>query len=287
MLRARNFLVWFLWRSGISTLARAFFARSGRFVLEFHGVASQRYKELPHEVQPSLTIYELRLVLFWLKDHFSFLTPSEFFASNKAGVLLTFDDGLENNYTNALPVLNELRAPAIFFVSTQHVINPKEWLPAAKTLMTISRKSGQEVSKGIAEEFFNGMSREQLLTCAGNPLITIGSHTVSHPFLTRCNERELEFELTSSKELLEEITEQRINIIAYPTGDYNQKVVSSVRRAGYIAAFAENSLGLGEPLFEIPRIGIYSAKAPYLSVKLSGLHRKPIKGQLIPDDDFL
>jgi len=261
-------------------LARTILAANGRFALVFHGIAGHRHPAIPLYVQPHLTMAELRLVLCWLRDHFAFLTPEEFLGSGKSGVLLTFDDGLANNYTHALSVLAEFSAPAILFISTQHVVCPRDWLPATRALAHRRWRKEEDVPEEVASEFFDGMSQEQLAACARHPLITIGSHTVSHPFLTRCNRTQLEFELISSRQFLQDLTGQAVELFAYPTGDYDQNVAEAVRSAGYQAAFAVDTRNLGLPAFEIPRISIYFANRAYLSLKLSGLHRRAIRGQL-------
>lgn len=63
----------------------------------------------------------------FLKRHCDLVSPAEMTfgnqerASGRPRVLLTFDDGLGNNAIHAMPVLEDLKAPAIFFVSTSHV----------------------------------------------------------------------------------------------------------------------------------------------------------------------
>ena len=101
---------------------------------------------------------------------------------------------------------------------------------------------------------------------------------MSHPSLTRCDEGQLEQELRSSKEDLEEMSGCRVDFFAYPTGDYNARVARAVARAGYRAAFALESWNLGLGRYEIPRVEIYESGAPYLSLKLSGLHRRAVFG---------
>jgi peptidoglycan/xylan/chitin deacetylase (PgdA/CDA1 family) len=233
---------------------------------------------VPLEIQPYLAIDDFRKTLAWIKSRFSFLTPDEFLISNKSGVLLTFDDGLANNYANVLPVLAEFKAPAVFFVSTQHVIHPKDWLPASREAARKHWGCEELVSVGVAADFYDGMSHEQLALCARNPLITIGSHTVSHPFLTHCDSARLTFELVESRRFLQEVTRQTVDLFAYPAGDYDRTVAEAVRASGYRAAFAEDIRNVGFPAFEIPRIGFYAADPAYLSLKLSGLHRQPIRG---------
>jgi len=189
---------------------------------------------------------------------------------------LTFDDGLANNYHVGLPILEKYEAPAIFFISTQHIKDPENWLSATRALARAVWQSENFVPKDIAAEFYDGMSIEQLSACAKHPLISIGSHTVSHPYLTQCEQEMLSFELVQSKRFLEGITDQYVDLFAYPTGNYNAQVAQAVQEAGYQAAFALSPLGIGLPRFEIPRVDIYEANNPYLSLKLSGLHRKAI-----------
>jgi len=269
-----------LWRLGIAKLAQLAIVADGRFVLMFHGISKQKNSNIPSEIQPYLTINDLRKVIGWIKKHFSFLSPDEFLYSNKKGVLLTFDDGMANNFTNALPLLTKFNAPGILFVSTQHVINPKDWLPAINAAVKKVWGNKGNVPDDIAADFYDGISKEQLVACVKNPLITIGSHTVSHPFLTQCGQEQLKFELTESKRFLEELIEKRVDFFAYPSGDYNRKVIETLQVTGYQAAFTGDPLRVGFPVFEIPRVGIYCGDSAYLSLKLSGLHRRPIKGPI-------
>lgn len=282
-----NALVKLLSASGIARLARALLVGRGRFVLEFHGIVSRHYPDLPAAIGWAMTANELRHVLVWLKDRFSFISPNEFFNSDAAGVLLTFDDGLASNYASALAVLEELEIPAIFFVATQHVIDPADWLAANRRRAGAGWGSEETVPQEVAADFFDGMSAEQLARCADSPLVTIGAHTVSHPHLTRCSRSEVEYELSASRRFLTEITDQSIDLFAYPYGDYNRDVARAVRACGYRAAFAEDSLGVGMPEYEIPRVGIYQAEHAYLDLKLSGLHRLPIRaGRQSPYSSF-
>lgn len=277
---ARELLTWLLWRAGITALSRSVMVSRGRFVLMFHGIACRRYEGVPLRVQPSLTTSDLRKILCWLKKRFDFLTPEEFFEGKKRGVLLTFDDGLASNFANALPVLTEFEAPAIFFITTRHVMSPRNWLPAARAAAGSYWGRLENTPEEIATDCYDGMSEHQLRACASNPLITIGSHTVSHPLLTRCKAEALNDELKSSREFLLDATSRSVEFLAYPTGDYNRDIAKAASNCGYRAAFAVEPLKIGVPEFEIPRIGIYSSHPAYLSLKLSGLYRRPIKAEV-------
>ncbi|MCI0393999.1 MAG: polysaccharide deacetylase family protein [Chloroflexi bacterium] len=272
-----------LWYTRMLEVARRLLASRGRFVLVFHGVAGRRYKDIPHAVQPWHTAAEFQQTLRWLATRFSFLTPEEFFRGDQSGVLLTFDDGLANNVTHALPVLEEFEAPAVFFVSTQHVIAPRNWLPQKRRQARRHWAREENVPEEIAVEFFDGMSVDQLVDCGIHPLITIGAHTVSHPLLTQCDDQQLTYELIETRKFLRAVTGQPVATMAYPTGDYDRRVATAVRDAGYQAAFAVDSRRVGMPLFEIERLGLYEAHPAYLAAKLSGLYRRPIREPLLPE----
>ncbi len=231
---------------------------------------------MPAEAQPRLCTEELRTTLAWIKERFAFLTPEQLLCGDQPGILLTFDDGFANNFTNALPVLEEVHAPAVFFVTTQHVSDPKDWLPATLRQAELARQFWSDISESVESNLWNGMSIEQLRRAAESPLITIGSHTISHPSLIHCDDKTLEQEVCGSKSFLEEQIGKEVDLFAYPTGQYDQRVLQAVADAGYRAAFVEESRSLGPVAFEIPRIGIYESSAGYLGLKLSGFFRRPI-----------
>ncbi len=259
-----------------SNLVRFLLGRDGRFVLLFHGILRRHYPTLPWLNQLGLTVEELNWTLCWVKSRFRLLTPGQFLEENHPGVLVTFDDGLANNYTEALPVLERHEVPAIFFISTQHVVNPRDWLPFTRTKVRAQWAAPNEVPEPWARELFDGMSVEQLRACARHPLITIGSHTVSHPFLTHCGNSWMGREIVGSRRQLEGLTGRKVDLFAYPSGDYDRMVAELVRAAGYRAAFAVASRQVGLPLYEIPRVEIYRAEPAYLDLKLSGLYRRSI-----------
>jgi peptidoglycan/xylan/chitin deacetylase (PgdA/CDA1 family) len=251
-------------------LARRRLTTGGSFALVFHGVTARPIPAAPGRY---LSADDLRRVLAWLADRFALLAPHDFVTSRRPGILLTFDDGLANNVSNALPVLAEFGAPAVLFVATQHVSDPRNWLPDSRALAATMQMSGED----LRAELFDGMSADQLRQCGAHPLVTVGSHTVSHPRLSTCSDDELRHELAESRRLLAELSGQPVDLFAYPKGDYDRRVAEAVRAAGYRAAFAVDARGLAPPDYEIPRIGIYHAGPAYLGYKLSGLHRRPFK----------
>ncbi|MFM8321882.1 MAG: polysaccharide deacetylase family protein [Chloroflexota bacterium] len=265
------------WRLGLTTLAYRAIAAGGRFALNFHGVSQARRPGIPAELQPHHSRQEFEQVLVWLQPRFAFLRLEEFLFSDRPGVLLTFDDGHANNYTNILPILETYRAQGVFFVSTQHVHHPGDWLPASRRDARRGWGSEAGVPAEIATDLFDGLSAAQLAALAASSWAVIGSHTVTHPFLSECSPEQVWQEVAQSRQDLQTLTGQPVDTFAYPYGSYNRAVAEAVSRAGYRAAFAVDPIPVGLPAFEIPRVGIYSSQPSYLGLKVCGLHRRPLR----------
>lgn len=66
--------------------------------------------------------------------------------------------------------------------------------------------------------------------------IEIGSHTVTHPILTRIGNDKLRYELRESRSRLEEMLGHKVELLGYPNGDHNETVQHEAARAGYRCA---------------------------------------------------
>lgn len=124
-------------------------------------------------------------------------------------VVITFDDGRDNNYTAAYPILKKYKIPATMFVIPGHC----RW-------------------QGY-------VNRQQLKEMAENG-IDIASHTLNDAWLPNCDDKRLREELIGSKNALEEITGKKVDFIGYPLGGFNQRVRLAVMKAGYRGACGTN-----------------------------------------------
>lgn len=120
-------------------------------------------------------------------------------------IVLTFDDGYEDMYTAAYPVLKEHHFKAVSYV--------------------ISGFVGSS----------HNVSRDQIIEMDHNG-IEIAAHTFSHMDLTKLSPDRLRFEIQQSKRDLEDITGHPILDFCYPAGKFNANVVQAAEAAGFQSA---------------------------------------------------
>lgn len=137
-----------------------------------------------------------------------FLTPEEAYKAltenalpAKKVVWLTFDDGNEDFYTIAYPILKKYKAKA-----TNNVI----------TGFVKKGNAGNLTVKQMKEMMAHGMSFQ--------------SHTVNHPDLSATDKATQKAELTDSIDFLEDKLNTKVNTIAYPSGRYNQTTLDLAKK---------------------------------------------------------
>lgn len=103
--------------------------------------------------------------------------------------------------------------------------------------------------------------------------VTFGSHTVRHPVLTTLESSELESELAASRDAIVNELGTSCDAFAFPNGDFDERTVDAVRRAGYGIACTQ-TFGPNRPgsdLLMLRRIGVGDVPHYVLALKLSGL----------------
>ncbi|MBN1585335.1 polysaccharide deacetylase family protein [Candidatus Uhrbacteria bacterium] len=177
-------------------------------ILLYHHVRNGKHQ---YNVQPN--VFESQIL--WLRNNgYTFVTLSKLTDRLRNGtplpnkpVVITFDDGWKNQHENAVPILKKYGATATFFVMAG------------------------AIGRGRCMTWEN--VRE--LADAG---MEMGSHTVSHPFLTRISDAQVQNELKGSKRILEKKLSKKITSFAYPygAGAGTDRIVEAVKSAGYQAA---------------------------------------------------
>lgn len=195
---------------------------------------------------------------------------------------LEHGDLLWGSYLNAL--CYETGYPEIQVDGTVlPLLAPEARRLARRKLSELARSSGDPVSYTRAlshkyplepgiRRYYQGMTYEQLKTAGRSPLIEIGSHTLTHPYLSDCSKEHQFQEIAVSKQLLAGLTGQPVRYLAYPFGDYDSQTLALVTAMGFETAFATISRNLDhDPIFEVERTGVYSASLLKLHIKAAGI----------------
>ncbi len=143
--------------------------------------------------------------MIYLRDHgYTLLTFERWQDITKVNkpIFITVDDGYKNNL-NVYTIFQKLES--------------KSFHPTA-TLFIISDFIGRK----------NRLSEADLKMLAGSDWISIQSHTVTHPELTKI--KNLSYELEESKKKIQKITGRPVIALAYPYGLYNDKVLEETRK---------------------------------------------------------
>lgn len=151
----------------------------------------------------------------YLVDHgYHTISPEELYAFLEGKgtlpdrpVLITFDDGYVDNYTNAYPILKKYNLKATIFIVTGFV----------------SERKGYLTWDQLREMEQHG--------------ITAQSHTVTHAPLPELSDERIREELIVSKQQAEAELGHPIEFIAYPTGVHDLHIVGIAKEAGYKGGF--------------------------------------------------
>jgi len=146
-------------------------------------------------------------------------------------ILVSFDDGYQDFVLHAWPVLRALHVPATLFVIADAIGGVNDWddLPGPP---------------------HRHLSAEQLRTLVREGC-SFGSHSRSHPMLTRVDAARLHEEVAGSRAVLESLLEVPVRAFAYPGGHRDERV-KNVVAAHYEMAFATDVPAAGDP-YDAPR----------------------------------
>ena len=152
-------------------------------------------------------------------------------------ILITFDDGYLNNYTVGFPILKEAQMKATIFIVTGRM-----GLQGAVTYPHFTWQQAKEMQE--------------------SGFIDIQSHTQYHSHLPEISKANLILELRKSKFVIEKNLNKKVNILAYPYGEWNETVIEAVKKAGYDACVLADPVDAGvnrlnENTYLMKRITVY------------------------------
>lgn len=156
-------------------------------VLMYHAVSDDCWGERSLFVSPAVLEEQL---IFLLENGYTpiWITELPMLAQYEKPVILTFDDGYADNYTELLPLLERYGVKATIFIITDKIGAPRY------------------------------LTAEQVRELADSGLVSIQSHTVTHPLLDTLSEEALRRELSESQLAIARLTGRVPTALSYPVG---------------------------------------------------------------------
>lgn len=230
-------------------------------ILMYHMVSPHRPKAKFNKLR--VTPANFAAQIDWMvQQGYQFFTMSDLVRRWQAGNLppksmaITFDDGYQDNLTNALPVLQRYRIPATIYVVVERHDN--DWS---------THKKAHHNSGELKQE--PKLSDTELQSLVASGLIEIGGHTMTHANLNAIDDTTRHWEMAESRHRLQQQTGQPINSFAYPFGIYSDNDVIMATQLGYQHAVTTvEGIDTEQPDFmQLKRIKI-SGKDNLFAVKL-------------------
>ena len=227
-------------------------ATDGFAILEYHTITDTPVDE--DSVRYNVTPDELAAQLDYLKENgYTTITMLDFieakngrFTMPPKPIMLTFDDGYEDNYHNMLPLVEERGMKAVVYV--------------------IANQLGQE----------GYLTFDQLKDMQTRG-IEIGNHTADHLPLDELSHDEIVYEVGASKTYLEWSGINTIYSLSYPNGKYNDEIIKILEQENYFTAvtgepglnnFSTNQLKMYRVNIPKPRLGLFEFKLRLLKADL-------------------
>ncbi|MBP1750724.1 MAG: polysaccharide deacetylase domain protein [Deltaproteobacteria bacterium] len=243
---AKNIIYYLAYHSGVTSLLLKALAKTRKshpcIILLYHRIVDDSSAYLDKGPGMHHHVYDFEKEISYLKKHYQILSIDETVARiksrryfEKPTVAITFDDGYRDNFTLdgeekiSIRTKGEKRAACIELAS------------ALKSMPDVRCK---ELLQGIFErlDFHPNEAKTRMMlnwdevrVMAGNG-ITFGSHSHTHPILSRMPVAEAKEELLDSKKIIEEQLGQQVKHFAYPNGrieDFSEELRNYSENIGF------------------------------------------------------
>ena len=217
-------------------------------IIMYHHVRYTQKAE-NNSVSPEIFEWQMR---YLSKNNFRVLSLDELVQGVKAkkkfshrSVVITFDDGYDDNYTYAYPILKKYRFPAIIFLPSELINTP-----------------GFLTWDQLKEMNQNG--------------IDVGAHTMHHAYLPDLKPDDQLHEIKGSKETIEKKMGLTVKYFAYPSGGFSEPIKDMLKKSGYEGACTTNRgpIRFGKDVYQLKRVRFSESddKESELWIKLSGYY---------------
>lgn len=194
---------------------------SGTPILMYHAIG------MPHESANLFVMTARRFAaqMAWLKKlGYHPISLAEFLACQRdrrfppaRSVVITFDDGYTDNYSQAFPILRKHNIPATIFLVSGYVGLANHW----------------DADGPLHGRLLMSWSEIQQMSAQG---VYFGAHTRTHPRLTTLSSFQAKEEITWSRRGLEDKLGRPVTLFAYPYGEYDPSIQAMVQESGFTAS---------------------------------------------------
>ena len=178
-------------------------------------------------------------IKFLLKERYQPVSLYEYIKNDvhRMTFCITFDDGFADNFFIAFPIMKKYGIKPIIFLIAHNIGTEK----------IHERYKDKEKDRYLKWKEIQEMLKSGVI---------FGSHTLTHPDLTKLPRKQVWSEIFESKKYIEKNIGQRIDFFCYPYGRQNEKIRQTVKNAGYAGAVITNWKGSFDS-YSLPRIGVY------------------------------
>ena len=252
-------------RSSVALLGRLTVPRRpGVVILAYHRVGGETSQEL--DLPTDAFEYQMRYLKEYHRvvslDHLIEKEGGHSWAEDVS--VVSFDDGYEDVYVNAFPVLRKYGIPAVMYLSTEFIETgrPFPWTP----------------------DEARPLSWTQVREMTDSGLVVVGSHTHTHPNLGRLRPEEIEWELSTSKHMMQDRLGLEEVHFSYPmpsrvAGNFCPPATDALVRSKFISAAVIGQSKNVPPLeiHRLTRVSVQQSDTP-------ALFRSGLSGYLGPYD---
>lgn len=210
------------------------YIKNDLIILLYHSI-SNKPSVFHDKHKLNVTEENFREQIMFFKKYYNVISPLDLLNGNykKPAVLFSFDDGIENYFSNALPIMEEFNVPSIHFLNMapingefffaglceflydRKILNKnslfsknedvKDYLKDKKLLNDVKKYHGDFVTINKLKNFEN------------NPLVFFGNHMYNHYNLTTLNREEIELNINLNDLKLKKFRNY-LPFFAYPFG---------------------------------------------------------------------
>jgi peptidoglycan/xylan/chitin deacetylase (PgdA/CDA1 family) len=194
-------------------------------ILMYHMVSAHKFGQDFKGLRVPPLLFE-RQIRHLSDNGWQFVTMTELMARqnvHEKTVAITFDDGYEDNYIHALPVLKKYHAKAtLYLVVDRH---GRDW--------SVNKKAHHNTGELAREPKLTDVQLREMLDSG---VFELGAHSLTHLNLKTASPRQREHEIVQGKQRLETQFATTVTSFAYPFGIYEPGDVAMTRDAGYLSA---------------------------------------------------